>query len=261
MRVQTYANDGGTIKAVLRHSAREYKISSNPDVDPNRCKDNYFLLKRDNSFEYYKNRLSQVYCYNRKDVKTLCEWIVNLPKDTPDEQEREFFQATYDYLTERFCGGSEKNVVMAVIHKDEKRVEGKPIAHMHYFFIPIVKDPKHAQGEKVCKNAVMPQNEFKAYHPELQKYIASRGIQGTVHSGITAQQKRNYTVKEIKNGTRSRIEAQYQQLLKRQDQQTTNWFTEDQEKQRQTQSEEKSWFTEEQHEQQQEEEVEDQSWF
>ena len=257
MRVQTYANDGGAINAVLRHSAREYKVSSNPDVDPDRSKDNYFLLNREDPFTYYKERLSEVYCYNRRDVKTLCEWIVNVPKDTPQNQEHAFFKATYDYLIERFCMGNERNVVLAVVHKDEKRIEGKPIAHMHFFFLPITADPKHKQGEKICKKAVLPKSCFTQLHPELQKYIESRGIQGTVHSGITAAQKRNYSVEEIKDGTRDRIEAQYQQFLKKQSQvkeqqqQEENFFTGKQE-----QEELSSWFDQTQEEAQNE----DQSW-
>lgn len=257
MKIQTYA-DSGSIKAVLRHSCREYKVSSNLDIDRRRESENYYLLKPEDSFQAYKERLSEVYCYNRSDVKKLVEICVSLPKDTPIEQEHDFFKASYDYFIDRFCNGNERNVMLAVVHKDEKRIEGKPIAHMHFFFLPITADPKHAQGEKICKKAVLPKSCFNQLHPELQKYLSSHGIQGTVHSGITSTQKRNYTVKEIKDGTRDRIESQYQQFLKKQDQvkeqqqQEENFFTGKQE-----QEEASSWFDQTQEEEQNEE----QSWF
>lgn len=224
MRVQTYS-DSGTIKATLRHSMRSFFKTNNKDIDTERTKENYYILERKDPFAFFQKRLSEVYCYNRADVKRLCEWIITIPKDTPADQERKFFQESYNYLLEKFCHGDNRNVLTAVIHKDEKRINGAPIAHMHFFFMPIVHDPKHKEREKICKKEAMPKDCFTSIHPELQKYLEKKGVKGTVYSGITKQQLRNYKVDEIKSGKRDLLEKhQYQENHQNQEEEI-NFFT------------------------------------
>ena len=239
MNCITYS-DSSDISGAFRHSMRENTNYKNRDIDLRRTKENYQVgAYRDNPFQHYKNRLSEVYCYNRSDVKKLCCWTVTAPKDTPPEQEKKFFEAAYDFLTDRFCNSNTDNVPLAIVHRDEKRIDGKPRAHMHYYFMPISPDHKHVQGEKICKKEVMPRSTFKTIHPDFQKYLQQRGIAGTVNSGITGRQVRNYSVEEIKDGVRDRVEAQHREQIAEnffsQDQtqsdqdQTTSWFDQDQE--------------------------------
>lgn len=223
------------ISGALRHSMRENSNYKNRDIDLRRTKENYQVGEyRERPFEHYKERLSEIYCYNRPDVKKLCCWTVTAPKDLPPEQEEQFFNAAYDFLTARFCSGNSDNVALAIVHKDEKRIDGRPRAHLHYYFLPIAPDHKHVQGEKICKKEVMPRETFKTIHPDFQKYLQQRGIAGTVNSGITGRQVRNYSIEEIKDGVRDRVEAQHRE------QQAENFFSQDQ-TQDQT-----SWFDQEQ---------------
>lgn len=238
MNCITFSNSS-EISGALRHSMRENSNYKNRDIDSRRTKENYQVGEhRANPFEHYKERLNEVYCYNRSDVKTLCCWTVTAPRDTPPEQEKKFFNAAYDFLTEKFCSGNTDNVCLAIIHRDEKRIDGRPRAHMHYYFLPIAPDPKHKQGEKICKKEVMPRSTFKTIHPDFQKYLQQRGIAGTVNSGITGRQVRNYSVEEIKSGVRDRVEAQHRE------QQAENFFSQSEEQQRD--QDQTSWFDQDQ---------------
>ena len=240
MKAKSYA-ESANISEVFKHSLRQHKTYRNRDIDLNRSKDNYQIgPERNDPYKFYKDRLSQVYCYNRKDVKTCCEWIVSLPKDTPPEEEKTFFETVYQFLTDRFCNGNTNNVVLAVVHKDEKIIGGEPRAHMHYFFLPIVEDKKHVQGEKICKKEAMPRSSFQTIHPDLQIYLKKEGVKGTVHSGITAKQLRNYAVEEIKDGTRKHLENQHLQNQNQHEEDIWDYSSHHDEEE--LQSEEESWF-------------------
>lgn len=242
MNCITFSNSS-EISGALRHSMRENTNYKNRDIDLRRTKENYQVGEfRANPFEHYKQRLREVYRYNRPDIKTLCCWTVTAPKDLPSEQEKKFFGAAYNFLTERFCSGNTDNVCLAIVHRDEKRIDGKPRAHLHYYFMPIAPDHKHKQGEKICKKAVMPHETFKTIHPDFQRYLQQHGIAGTVNCGITGRQMRNYSIKEIKDGVRDRVEAQHRE------QQAENFFSQNQTDQR-DQDQTVSWFDQSQEDQ------------
>ena len=67
---------------MLRHYSRSSTNFSNEDIDPMRSGLNYNLAPKREQRDicYYKERLSQVKCQNRADVKTLCDWVITLPK-------------------------------------------------------------------------------------------------------------------------------------------------------------------------------------
>ena len=184
-----------TKKAVghqIQHVERTAHNISNPDFDSTKISRDYSLINRDiNSFDYYKERLSQCYLYNRPDVNTLFGWIVTLPDDVKEENEDLFFYNVHDFLCERY--GGEKNCVTAVVHKDES---GKP--HMHWLGIPIVEDKKHVQGEKVCCNDVINKRDLRNFHEDLDKFLKGRGMNCGVYTGVTKRQGGNMTVKQMK---------------------------------------------------------------
>ena len=111
---------------------------------------------------------------------------------------------------------------------------------MHYFFLPIVEDKKHVQGEKICKKEAMPRSSFQTIHPDLQIYLKKEGVKGTVHSGITAKQLRNYAVEEIKDGTRKHLENQHLQNQNQHEEDIWDYSSHHDEEE--LQSEEESWF-------------------
>lgn len=180
------------VRNQLRHNAREIERPSNPDIDPERWRSNYALTPERgmSDYDYYKERKAQLYCYGRDDVKVMAGWVVTAPKDLAEEQEEDFFRVTYDFLEQRY---GKENVIQAVVHGDES---GRP--HLHFCFIPVVEDPKHEQGEKICANDVLNRKELRSFHPDLQCCLSEHGIDAHVQSGITQEQGGNRTVAELK---------------------------------------------------------------
>lgn len=175
----------------LRHNERTINHPSNKDLDPTKTYLNYTLSpdRGMSSYDYFKYRKNQLYCYNRSDVKVLVGWIVTAPKTLPESMQSTFFQSTYNFLIKRY---GEENCIQAIVHKDES---GQP--HLHFCFIPVVPDKKH-NGEKICANDVINPKELRNFHPDLQKYLKSDGINVNIINGITKAQGGNKTVRTMK---------------------------------------------------------------
>lgn len=184
-----------TEKAVvnqLRHIERQIKNPSNKDIDAGKVDMDYFLSpqREISSYSYYKQRKEELYVYNRADVVHMVGWVITAPRDLAKGDEDNFFKECYKFLENRY---GEKNVVSAVVHKDE---DGQP--HLHYCFMPVVPDKKHG-GEKLCVNEVLTPRELTNFHPALQKHLRENGINANVMTGITKAQGGNRTVREMKN--------------------------------------------------------------
>ena len=175
----------------LRHIERTIAHPENMDIEKDRTVQNYSLLpqREISSYEYYRQRKSELYCYNRADVKVMAGWIVTAPKDLPMSEMEKFFNVTYEFLSERY---GEKNCVQAVVHNDEG---GPP--HIHFLFIPAAADKKHG-GEKICANDVLNKAELRNFHSALQKCLLDHGVQANILTGITKVQGGNRTVRELK---------------------------------------------------------------
>lgn len=175
----------------LRHIERTIQNPANKDIDKERSNLNYSLVDHGmSSYDYYKERLSECYLYNRDDVKTCFGWVITCPEDVAKEDEDLFFYNCFDFLQERY--GAE-NCIQAVVHKDES---GRP--HLHYYAIPIVEDKKHEQGIKVCADKVINRKELRNFHPDLDKFLKNRGMNCSVYTGITRKNGGNMTVKQMK---------------------------------------------------------------
>ena len=165
----------------LRHNERTVQTPSNKDIDKERTALNYILSpdRGMTSYDYFKQRKSELYCYNRG--------VVTAPKDLSVGLHKVFFRESYNFLAERY---HEENVVSAAVHMDES---GMP--HLHFYFIPAVADLKHG-GEKICANNILNPKELRNFHPDLQRYLKEKGIDAKVMNGATAGG--NRTVKELK---------------------------------------------------------------
>lgn len=139
----------------------EYIKFGNQQIDTSKTDLNYNLAPEQNQVEFIKNRLSEVHCLKRDDVKVMCSWVISSPKTLPQENEREFFELAYKHLETKY--GS-KNVVSAFVHNDETT------PHMHFAFIPVVYDKKKDR-EKVSAKEVITKLELKSFHTDLQSLI------------------------------------------------------------------------------------------
>lgn len=192
--IAKYANIT-SIDNILRHNDRLPETYTNNDIDLSKSENNYYLspTRGISSYSYFKLCIDKLYCYHRDNVVKLCEWVVSAPVGLTENETRLFFQLVYDFLINRYYGG-EKYCIQAVVHLDEKNWRG----HMHYCFIPAVKDEKH-KCDKVCCWQVVNRQELRDWHPALQKYLIENGLpQARVQTGITRDQGGNRSVYQLK---------------------------------------------------------------
>lgn len=155
----------------------EYVKFGNQSIDPSRTHLNYNLApdRAEGQVEFLRQRTSEVRCMKRDDVKVMCSWIVTLPKYesmdksrhvTPkkDQVERLFFERCYSFMEQRYGGA--KNVISAYVHMDEVT------PHIHFAFIPIVKDKKRG-GEKVSAKEVLTRDDLANFHVDLERHLDS----------------------------------------------------------------------------------------
>ena len=215
------------MSAILNHNNRSHPHPSNEQIDKERSSlnKNYAPDHGMSDLAYANKRLTEVYCYNRSDVKTLGSWIVSLPDNIKtDEEADRFWQTTCDFLTQKYGGIGGRNVISAWVHRDEGKIikttdkngneketfrVGKD--HMHFTFIittkidhaALAKKKKHVAAmdgfeEKVSAKEVISGMKLKYIHKEFSKYLMERGIVANVNSGITKVQGGNRTVSELK---------------------------------------------------------------
>lgn len=138
--------------------------SSNENIDISKRNLNYNLAPHDmNSYEFLMQRISEIFCLNRKDVNVLSGWVVTLPRDVKPEDEDKFFKAAYDFLEKRY---GKENTVDAWVHKDEA---GRP--HLHYDFVPVTWDKKKERYKVSAKEAVT-RKDLNHFHPDLEKFVS-----------------------------------------------------------------------------------------
>ena len=162
---------------------------SNERIDESRSNQNYNLCPHLNEYKYYKKRVSEVKVQNRKDVNTMCSWVLTAPKDMPASEYRQFFQAGYDFLAKKY---GEENVISCWVHMDETT------PHMHFKFIPVVKDKKHPDRYKCSAFECVKRSDLQNIHKDISKYMKSifhRDI--GLLNGSTAGG--NKTIQELKN--------------------------------------------------------------
>lgn len=189
--VEKYCNY--EVAAQINHNLRNIESPSNTDIDLSVTDEKNYSLHPErgmSDYDYYLNRKEELYLFNRSDVKTAAGWVTTVPKNFPEGRYREFFEATYDFMCEKY---GERNILQAVVHGDELG----ETPHMHTLFIPVVEDKKHG-GEKICCNDVLNPSHLRNWHPEYSKYLKEHGIDAKVHTGITRECGGNRTVKELK---------------------------------------------------------------
>lgn len=79
----------------------------------------------------YKKRVQGAELSRRKDLNTLCEWVVTLPQNVPPSKENAFFFAAQQFIADRY--GAD-NFVAAFVHRDEPTAR----PHIHIDFVPCV---------------------------------------------------------------------------------------------------------------------------
>ena len=83
----------GAVRNQLRHNRRTIEHSSNRDIDPERLEHDYVLSpdRGMTEYDYFLQRKSELYCYNRDDVKVMVGWRVTAPQDLDPARYDDFF--------------------------------------------------------------------------------------------------------------------------------------------------------------------------
>jgi len=173
----------------------EYIKFGNQDIDLARTQFNYNLApeREGSQMDFIHQRVDEVYCLKRKDVNVMCSWVVTLPKDVPYENAREFFEHSYDFLTERYGGFENENVISSYVHMDENT------PHMHFAFVPIVYDQEKGR-EKVSAKELITKRDLKTFHTDLERFLCNdRGF--ICHILNEATRDGNRSIQELKKGT------------------------------------------------------------
>jgi hypothetical protein len=191
------------VAALLRHDERSNKNYSNPDINLERSSENYQLATPQKTlqhiggklksialtpYEAYKKRKNEVHSIRRKDVVTCIGIVTSAPKGLMKQQERAFFEETYNFLTERY---GEQNIFSSIVHVSDEK--GQP--HMHTLLLPIISNEKGTGGktEKLGAKYLIDRTELKTVHKAHQVYIHSKGIIVNILTGETQGRKRETT--------------------------------------------------------------------
>ena len=143
----------------------------NTNIDSTRTHMNYNLaadMQPKSGTEFIAERLGNVRVQNRADVIKMADWVVTQPKTLPPERSREFFQHTFQFLSERY---GRNNVVSAHVHMDETT------PHLHFAFVPVTKNTGKSAGkfpEKLCARQVLTRHDLQTFHTDLQKYLQKK---------------------------------------------------------------------------------------
>ena len=161
-------NTRGSVKGLSTHFERKTDNHSNEEIDVSRSHLNKDLMQ-DNSdmISRFDERLENVYCMKREDVKALGTWVVTLPDELKNESQNNqnnFFEETKEFLDERY---GKENAVCAVVHYDETT------PHLHYAFIPVTFDEKK-QREKVSAKEVLNRKDLQSFHDDLDKQLKEK---------------------------------------------------------------------------------------
>lgn len=178
--------------------SKDHKLS-NQDIDKSRTHLNYNLAAADqplNQSVFLKKRLSTVKTNGRRTQNVMCDWVVTLPVEIKQGDEKKFFEETYQFLQKKY---GKENVISAYVHNDETT------PHMHFAFVPIEKTP---QGDKLNAKAIINRNTLKSFHGEFSKAMIEKlGYECGIVNGATLEQGGNKTVKELKQDNTVNLKA------------------------------------------------------
>ena len=158
-------NTRDAVPGLAVHFERKTDHHTNKDIDVSKTYLNQELMTDGSDMlSRFNARLNDVYCMKRDDVKALANWIVTLPEElaeAPYEQQSAFFEATSNFLNERY---GQENTVAAVVHYDETT------PHLHYAFVPVVFDDKKARY-KVSAKEVLTRHDLQTFHEDLDQHL------------------------------------------------------------------------------------------
>lgn len=194
MHVAKYkGNQVGQMCAHYNRNNGKERNYSNQQIDKEKSHLNYNLAPdRGDEVDFINKRIDEVKHINRADVIKMADWVVTLPKDY-EGNERDFFQATYNSLENRY---GRDNVISAYIHMDETT------PHMHFAFVPVAysQDKEGHEIEKLSAKEVLTRNELQHIHKDMEREV-SHHLGHKVHLLTGKMREGNRSIDELKRDT------------------------------------------------------------
>ncbi|MBK5482821.1 plasmid recombination protein [Peribacillus sp. TH16] len=170
------------VKGMQIHNQREKESKTNMDIDKERSSLNYDLLNHApiDYDERIQQEIDERYLGERairKDAVKLCSFVVTSDKAFFDgldpQEEKRFFEESVKFLQDRY---GEKNMVYAVVHKDEKT------PHMHVGMVPIT-----SEGKLAAKQFFGKKTELQQLQDKFHEHVTKKGFD--LERGVSSDRK------------------------------------------------------------------------
>ncbi len=153
----------GRIEAHIERTKENY--ASNPDVDTERSKYNFHLVKPNGKYRAQaEKQITEVGCRTRTDSVRVVETLITASpeffKDKKKAQVREYFEHALNFILKHV---PKERIISAVIHVDEKT------PHMHLSFVPITED-----GRLSAKDIVGNRKKLTWWQDEFWKHMVKK---------------------------------------------------------------------------------------
>ena len=200
---------GSAIGGVEIHSEREREGVShtNPDIDWSRTEQNYQLHEpalhaRGTYARRIDDRLRKAGITRvRKDAVKLCGVVISSDREffsqLSDEQQREFFQRSYDFMAARY---GKENILSAVVHMDETT------PHMHLYLVPITPD------NRLCCKEIFDKRGLAALHDSFYRDVGKAYGLERGEGADKGKRREHFDTQEFKAYTAA-IEEKQEQLV------------------------------------------------
>lgn len=157
---------GPEISRIEAHNERTKEIyASNPDVDTERSKYNFHLVKPNGKYRAEaEKQIAEVGCRTRTDSVRVVETLITASpeffKDKKKAQVKEYFEHALNFILKHV---PQERILSAVIHVDEKT------PHMHLSFVPITDD-----GRLSAKDIVGNRKKLTWWQDEFWKHMVKK---------------------------------------------------------------------------------------
>lgn len=200
---------GSAIGGVEIHSEREREGVShtNPDIDWSRTEQNYQLHEpalhaRGTYARRIDDRLREAGITRvRKDAVKLCGVVISSDREffsqLSAEQQREFFQRSYDFMAARY---GKENILSAVVHMDETT------PHMHLYLVPITPD------NRLCCKEIFDKRGLAALHDAFYRDVGKAYGLERGEGADKGKRREHFDTQEFKAYTAA-IEKKQEQLV------------------------------------------------
>lgn len=204
---------GSAIGGVEIHSEREREGVShtNPDIDWSRTEQNYQLHEpalhaRGTYTRRIDDRLRAAGIARvRKDAVKLCGIVISSDREffqqLAPEQQREFFQRSYDFMAARY---GKENILSAVVHMDETT------PHMHLYLVPVTQD------NRLCCKEIFDKRGLAALHDAFYRDVGKAYGLERGEGADKGKRREHFDTQEFKAYTAAIAEKQEQLVKARQ---------------------------------------------